>query len=397
MIRAGALSLFLVSAPMLAQTVDLSLVQRITPGAIAQGQDVAIQHEIFSPAATPGSVTLYIEIPPTLRFVEVKRDEGWACGKITSSLGTNVSCYASVMDAGTTARIAVTVIGDVQGVHRVRASVGGATPDHLNYDPNLSNNYSRNTVRVGNQDGYERILLPVVFPPTPGAHGSIWATEIWSRNESDVSMILSRYNAQCHILCPPEPWIVPPRSSRSLLPFEPPSAQTGFLLYVPLPQRDEVSFSLRAFDSSREALNFGTEIPVVREFDFFRGRFVLPDIPIEPEARITLRIYDAASFSGDGVRVWIYPASGRSVVEQFDLELAPPSPSESARPFRPAQVQLHDLSGQFPSLRAFERIRIEIEPLPQIDLERPDHPRLLWGFVTLTNNETQRITTVTPQ
>lgn len=135
-------------------------------------------------------------------------------------------------------------------------------------------------------------------------------------------------------------------------------------------------------DISRSAQSAGTELPVVRE-DALRAHIALIDIPSEPGFRHSLRIYDVTH--GAAVRVRIFPFQGdQALVDQNVMLLQPENPLTA-----PAQIGLHGLTSLFPALNGIPRLRIEIDALSLT--------QRLWGFVSITNNETQEFTTVTPQ
>jgi hypothetical protein len=57
-------------------------------------------------------------------------------------------------------------------------------------------------------------------------------------------------------------------------------------------------------------------------------------------------------------------------------------------PFKPGYAQI-DFSTRFPTASQYSRLRIEIEPLAGTTR--------YWAFVSITNNETQHVTLVTPE
>jgi hypothetical protein len=165
----------------------------------------------------------------------------------------------------------------------------------------------------------------------------------------------------------------------------------GAFLYVPKPLADAAKMSLRVRDTSKNAASLGTDIPVVRGSDA-AGDLTLIDIPVEPQYRATLRIY-AFTAAPMQVGVTIYREDGLIPIDHLDLDLIgivntlfDPFPSH------PAYLALDPLT---PAVRAAGgRVRIELTNYNQI-LSPPPPP--IWAFVSITNNETQQVTVVTPK
>src|SRR5205814_4986424 len=111
---------------------------------------------------------------------------------------------------------------------------------------------------------YEPVFFPVAFSG-PGALGSQWTTQIHMRNENDYSVALlpmSAFNLGCVSDCDA---LVPKHSTRTTGINTP----NGFFVYVPRQASPAIHFDTLIKDLSRQAEALGTEIPVVREKDFF--------------------------------------------------------------------------------------------------------------------------------
>lgn len=231
------------------------------------------------------------------------------------------------------------------------------------------------------EDAFDRVLLPLFTPPIDGAFGSRFVTHLRLANMSrDQRVWIYGLQGFCAIETCVEP-------DRTEVPFEvePREAMVpqdftytgrpGQFLYVPK-NMPNVSFNLRAFDDSRRSENFGTELPVVRAEQFTTEPFELLDVPGDPRFRVTLRLYAPAATS---VSVF-YSDIGIPV----DLE---PGMNE----LEPAYAQLGDFgSGLF-------KYDITIVPSTTVPPFPGFEPVPVWGFVSVTNNETQLITTITPQ
>jgi hypothetical protein len=247
------------------------------------------------------------------------------------------------------------------------------------------------------EQGYETLLLPIYTDgDTQGAHNSVWRTEFWIRNNSDQSVTLAPWECPINSACPavfPLTHTLPAGASHRNLPafFRPPTSNPGRLLFVTREFADSVSTSLRLWDVSRESADAGTEIPVVREEDFRTTATQLLSVPLSGRFRLTLRVYEIAH-SEARFRVRVYEqregAAPALPIDEFELTAT----TADQGPFRvqPAYAQrdrierILELPNVFPP-----QVRIEVTPLTQ--------GSLFWTFVAATNNETQRVTLITPQ
>jgi hypothetical protein len=145
-----------------------------------------------------------------------------------------------------------------------------------------------------------------------------------------------------------------------------------------------LQFSLRVRDLTRQAEALGTEIPIVRERDLRSGAVYFPDIPTDARYRVKLRIYSLQT--------------ARAPVEvRFHRMTAPFTQAGStlvdlsaATRDTPAYAEV-DLEQIFPKLGAQGPFRVEVRP--QASSPLPSY----WAFISITNNQTQHVTVVTPQ
>lgn len=215
---------------------------------------------------------------------------------------------------------------------------------------------------------YERVLIPVLFDG-PGAFGSEWETDVIMTNVST------------------SPWLSLSAVSRPLpdvaaggtvsLSKVFGNRPAGLVLFVP--RTVDVRFGSHIRDISRDATQWGTEMPVVRENDA-RGMIVLPDVPFDARYRLQLRIY---SLDGEATTVSVSapPASMRQVT------LAGPCLTRDCNSSEPAYASV-DLRQLLPGLMGKREIVISQNGLQSARL---------WAFVTVTNNETQHVTVISPQ
>lgn len=243
---------------------------------------------------------------------------------------------------------------------------------------------------------YVRVLVPLTVADLPGANGSLWTTELWAVNASDQPMELPSLPciAGASTLCADAP-SVPANRTVKVAPREN-AAFPGVLILVPSELSASANFTLHIRDLSRQSESWGTEIPVVRERDFFAAstRVSVANIPFGADYRQTLRIY-ALDDHGTGTlfRVSVYaidPAEDR-LLQQIEIKLDPPSvppPNRIGTPL--AQVTITDLFTV--DTGAADRVRVTIEPIYS-----SSSPWAYWAFVSITNNKNQQVTTAVPR
>lgn len=248
--------------------------------------------------------------------------------------------------------------------------------------------------------GYEQYLLPVYLQSArPGAFDSQWITEFTARNEGETPVQFFQEERAFFCDCPgmigacaPGTLTQPHTQMRTSLQGDLNPANRGVFVYVS--KNATTAFQLRVRDISRTSESWGTELPVVHSTDFRSSAIHLLDVPVRENYRQHLRIYGASSPSGTAnVRARLYSSDGNDVLAERVLSLAPPHPddrlqAESSRPARPAYAEITPLSSML-NAAGPETVRVEITPLtPGIRF---------WGFIAITNNETQHVTLVTPQ
>jgi hypothetical protein len=153
----------------------------------------------------------------------------------------------------------------------------------------------------------------------------------------------------------------------------------GLISFIPRQAAPNVHFDILVRDLSQQSKAFGTEIPVVREKDFFDHTLELLNVPTDSLFRVTLRVYDLGT-----------PASIK--VDILPMDASDPVVSTFVFPVgrNPEYAQILDLLGSFPQLAGKGPLRISIEP-------PAPGAATLWAFASVTNNETQHVTTISPQ
>ncbi len=243
---------------------------------------------------------------------------------------------------------------------------------------------------VGDADtAFDAFLFPIFTPPTNGAFGSRFVTtaRIWNGGEGRLELYGA--DAGCQPPAPvggdDEPFTRHPNQEDLELSTLC-STWPARLVYVPKTQSKNLESNLRVADVSRQAENHGVEIPVVPVDHFTNDRVALVGVPSDPRFRLTLRIY--AYGEGDRrLRIWFDRSSVRTI------ELTPGrnryEPAYATFTAFPKREELRDDPSAF---------RVIVETARDSSGGRPaaDAPRI-WAFVSVTNNDTQVITTVTPQ
>jgi hypothetical protein len=240
---------------------------------------------------------------------------------------------------------------------------------------------------------FERILLPIVYNGF-GAFDSWWRTDLNIFNGNPVffgsgdAVRPLFYFQHCSFeACPGS--LQAGGSADALDPLA--KSPSGLLL---MPQRDLASglrFSYRAWEAfqSAKGLSSGTELPIVRERDFRTGKLSLVNVPLDHHSRVALRFYGPDS-EAMVVTVRVYAAGDpKPAIAQKSVRLdAPACSTDPCDAASPSFAIVSDLEQFFPEISHLDRVRIEIEPVL---------PYRFWAFVTITNNATQNVTTVTPQ
>ena len=274
-------------------------------------------------------------------------------------------------------------------VRRVDIRVKGASYDHIRHG--------------AFQYVDDVTFVPVMFPvvtrtPVPGAHGSLWQSELRMVNRTKLELVpgidIFPLEPRCAGCDAPIPFdrMIEPRFAMPLIDNDRPPVQ---LAWIDEDLAEHLSFSLRIRDLSRQAESWGTEIPIVHHRDFANDVRLL-DIPMQPRFRQLLRLYTPSYVGCCRTTVRFFAADGTELAERpLDLIrpngtigglVPPPYLREGSRafPLQPAYAEL-DLA-TVPELAGQATVWIEASA-----------PFRIWGFVSITNDATQQVTTITPQ
>lgn len=266
------------------------------------------------------------------------------------------------------------------------AHLAGAVPITIfEYDRGLSTDLTF-TFEGKSEDAFDAVLLPVFVPPVRGAFGSEFHTDLRARLVKETKATVWGLGRDCGAPCSNVEEVYSFATSR---PETGPddvleTGTPGAFFYLPKEERGRVAMNLRAYDTSRSAENFGTEIPIVRTSEFAKNGdpITLIGVPSDPRFRNTLRIYSYGETSTP-LEVTIEGENGLFLEHVVDLPAQPDH-------YHPGYVEMTN----FPTGAGMLRVTITpIIPPISAPIPPPDH----WAFISVTNNETQHITLVTPQ
>ena len=248
---------------------------------------------------------------------------------------------------------------------------------------------------------YETILLPhTPGVSIPGANGSNWRVEMLLRNDSPYSLRFDLPMYPFTLISPPPPdwFLVPARTTASVSIW---SDSGPARVRVPKIAAKDVIFETRFYDQARLGTNFGTRVPAVRQQELRRGSTTIPGVPVNTGFRSTVRVFSPDGASHDfRVSVLTHPVLAtapwsvpplRPVLSKllatyvvhaeatdFDVE------SKGRGPWSTPHASL-----ALPDFPDNARVQVQIEVVDAADAP-------YWAYVSVTNNETQQVTLLTP-
>ena len=241
---------------------------------------------------------------------------------------------------------------------------------------------------------YQRVLVPLSVADVAGANGSVWTTELWAVNASNQPMDLPVLPCLIGGSMCADAMTIPGDRTVKVPPFGTPELP-GVIVLVPSELSEYAGFSLHVRDVSRQSESWGTEIPVVREQNFFPStkHASIAGIPYGPEYRQTLRLYGLQAQGTMRFRISLYAVreTNDELLKQIDVTLVP---SPAPLPNRVGSPLLQGVVGDlFTGISGdVVRLRATIEPLAD-----SWSPWAYWALVSITNNKTQQVTTVVPR
>jgi hypothetical protein len=242
---------------------------------------------------------------------------------------------------------------------------------------------------------YEQVLVPITSTDIAGSNGSRWITETWIANTSNESAdVLGPYLSP--ITSPPVAVVLHLAVGSSMTLPQPQSlapqpGREGELLGVPRVLGRRIAFNSRVHDTSRQAQTLGTELPIVRENEF-AGSVMLLNVPGDSRYRLLLRIYTRTSDASVRVRAELpsgpVPVIDPPILALFEQVIHLDAPVASgagaiASFGRPGYAQI-----TIPTFGVPMQIRVTSES---------GSANNIWAFISITNNDTQDVTLVTPR
>jgi len=201
--------------------------------------------------------------------------------------------------------------------------------------------------------GDVRLLVPVAISAA-GALGTNWQTDLVVHNENAERLTIAGTTIQ-------------PFASAAIA-LTPPPGGAGAFVSVPSRLGDNVSVNARVHDVTRDGDSWGVEIPAVPETQFRRSIVLLP-VPTDARYRTLLRVYG-------------YEALDTSVTAAFRDDATGELLGSRTLLLQSGYVQtpIDSFAGAHP------RLRVQVTA----------DSSLIWAFVSITNNVTQQVTTITP-
>ncbi|MDQ6803035.1 MAG: hypothetical protein M3041_19710 [Acidobacteriota bacterium] len=248
---------------------------------------------------------------------------------------------------------------------------------------------------------YTRVLLPLYLEQSvPGAFGSLWVSRFAVHNGGQISYLIDTCS-------PVSPDIFDPgclafldadeevrsNETQAALPRrypKPENGAAGAVMYLhpraaDTPDPNSLSFELRITDVSRSSTSAGTEVPVVRESGFRTATLRLLDVPTDARFRSVVRLFEMNLARAEFTVRIIDPATNTLLSERRVTTSTPP---QGPLRFHPGFVQIADPTASLGTAQP-ANVRVEIEPLTA--------GSAFWAYVSITNNDSQQVTLVTPQ
>jgi hypothetical protein len=241
---------------------------------------------------------------------------------------------------------------------------------------------------------FQPVMVPIITGDKvfPGAFGSQWHTTAWVYNESDskVTILQGLFSRPVFFS---EPVVeIPPHSTVPLLFVANTEGEYAALYYVHPAELGHLSFQVRLHENAFHAQHpVGVEIPVVRPPEFRSVKVDLLAVPISDGTRQTVRVY--------------MPAHGytetRCTVRVYDQETGALRYSTVLSPYGNAENG-HPAVGVIANLREAMHVTGDAVVRIEATIELPEGPPSalgggIWAMASITDDETQTVTIISPQ
>lgn len=197
-----------------------------------------------------------------------------------------------------------------------------------------------------------RLLLPVAAG-TQGILNTSWQTDILAHNETPSPVVIAGTT-------------IPPLATQKLS-LSP--ASTGMFLQIPRSVFEGVTITTHVHDTTHDAESLGVDVPSVPETQF-RRTVVLTGVPNDARYRVLLRAYGYP-----GVYAFLVNVRDDSTGELLSTQTSPVLVSSD----------LQYLQMPISAPQTAHTLRVAVTGGAPI-----------WAFLTLTNNTTESVTTITP-
>ncbi len=213
--------------------------------------------------------------------------------------------------------------------------------------------------------------------------GSLWITEIAGRNEGAYSATFwapvcpqttPQFECTLNIVAPGDSFVPPVYTSIN-----------GAIIRVISFDAAGLILSARVRDLSCDHESWGAELPVVRESELADTPITLLNLPTSDRFRTTIRMYDFGVAPNEFL-LSVSPLDGNEVLSRLTI------PSAELRGIGGSEgiqegIQFATISDLSLPAAPPERVRVSI---------RTVQPTKFWAVATVTNNDTQYVTVVSP-
>jgi hypothetical protein len=212
------------------------------------------------------------------------------------------------------------------------------------------------------------VFEPIVYPLSfqgPGAFGSQWTTESFIHASSPAAFF--RDGLPCNG-CSNSIQFDTKQLTNDSNPW-------GHVLYAMRGTTGSLDLASRIRDTSRQSQTAGTEVPVVREHDF-RAQLRFLNVPVDSRYRATLRVW---SFGNSPLTVLVDSTPAQ--------QLWPPLTGIPGTTMWFGSIDVTTLL----TLASGNPASLMVTPIASPQLSPP-----IWGMLSVTNNDTQQVTIISP-
>jgi len=361
---------------------DLTVTATPMFSAVAEGGTGVIEIDVRNAgpdAASNVHVAVYSGEPTTASGTD------WTCAQITA---TSALCTTSSIASGTSSKLTMRITAPQR---EIEIPFSAAAAAERSTDTTPSRTFG--SVSVGSAASWHRMLIPVTaYDP----YLSPWIVDVTMLIRSDQQVDVRPHPCEfiqitCYVGAPPL------RKQfnaygQTIMPPAQPGDPGAVFVYVRPQDREKVHVNARVFNITTRGTTAGSELPIVHDEEFTSDPVDLIGIPLDAVDRQLLRVYDTATSGKTTVSIRVFADAElepRATAVRTLEDLPSAQLTTTARlPTHPRYTQI-DLREFAEAMTGAKTMRIEVTP--QTPMSR------IWAFVTTTNNQTQHVTTTTPQ